>query len=206
MALRVLGVGLGRTGTSSLRVALEMLLGEPCYHMREVITRQPEHIQIWHDAALGNMPDWDALFADYAATVGPPPAWFWPELLAAFPDALVLLSIRDAQTWWDSASQTIFKTDESATMSDTFKAMTKAVYTSLGLVNRQDRETAIRISEAHNTAVREAVPAERLLIWQVGDGWAPICEALDLPVPDVPFPHTNTRAEFQARDLPDRRC
>jgi hypothetical protein len=123
------------------------------------------------------------------------------ELIAAFPDALVLLPVRDSEAWWDSASQTIFKTDESATMSDEFKAMTKAVYTSLGLANRQDRDAAIRVSEAHNARVREVAPSDRLLIWQVGDGWAPICEALDLPVPDEPFPHTNTRAEFQARDL-----
>ncbi|PON11004.1 sulfotransferase family protein [Candidatus Entotheonella serta] len=201
MTLRVIGVGLGRTGTSSLKLALETLLGGPCYHMREVIAQKPEHIRIWHNAALGKMPNWQTLFADYVATVGPPPAWFWPELIAAFPEALVLLSVRDSERWWDSASQTIFKTDESTTMSDEFKAMTKAVYTSLGLANRQDREAAIRVSEAHNARVREVVPSDRLLIWQVGDGWAPICEALELPVPDEPFPHTNTRAEFQARDL-----
>ncbi|ETW94760.1 MAG: hypothetical protein ETSY2_49230 [Candidatus Entotheonella gemina] len=201
MTLRVVGVGLGRTGTSSLRLALETLLGGPCYHMREVIAHKPEHVRIWHDAALGKMPDWQSLFADYAATVGPPPAWFWPELIAAFPEALVLLSVRDPETWWDSASQTIFKTDDSPTMTDAFKAMTKAVYTSLGLANRQNRDAAIRVSEAHNARVREAVPSDRLLIWQAGDGWAPICEALGLPVPDEPFPHTNTRADFQARDL-----
>jgi len=199
MTLRVVGAGLGRTGTSSLKLALETLLSAPCYHMREVIAHKPEHVPIWHNAALGTMPNWNTFFADYAATVGPPPAWFWPELIAAFPDALVLLSVRDPEAWWDSASQTIFKVDESSTVSDEYKAMTKAAYTALGLANRQDRNAAIAASDVHNARVREVVPSDRLLIWQVGDGWAPICEALDLPVPDEPFPHTNTREEFQAR-------
>ena len=199
MTLRVVGAGLGRTGTSSLKLALETLLSAPCYHMREVIAHKPEHVPIWHNAALGKMPNWHTFFADYAATVGPPPAWFWPELIAAFPDALVLLSVRDPEAWWDSASQTIFKVDESSTVSDEYKAMTQAVYTALGLANRQDRDAAIAAADVHNARVREVVPSDRLLIWQLGDGWAPICEALDLPVPDEPFPHTNTREEFQAR-------
>jgi hypothetical protein len=76
MTFRVVGVGVGRTGTSSLKLALETLLGGPCYHMREVIAHKPEHVRIWHNAALGKMPNWHTWFADNVATVGPPPAWF----------------------------------------------------------------------------------------------------------------------------------
>src|SRR5690349_5235679 len=107
MALRVIGAGLGRTGTYSLKVALERLLGGPCYHMAEVFAH-PEHVASWHAAAGGRMPDWHALFAGYRATVDWPAASFWPELSAAFPDALVLLSVRDPESWWQSAHETIF--------------------------------------------------------------------------------------------------
>ena len=198
MTLRVVGAGWGRTGTSSLALALETLLGAPCYHMREVYAH-PEHVPIWQNATFGKMPNWQEFFAGYAAAVDLPPAFFWFELAEAFPDAIVLLSVRDPEAWWDSASQTIFKVDESSTVSDEYKAMTQAVYTALGLANRQDRDAAIAAADVHNARVREVVPSDRLLIWQVGDGWAPICEALDLPVPDKPFPHTNTREEFQTR-------
>src|SRR5690348_10458482 len=106
MSLRVIGAGCGRTGTMSLKLALERLLGAPCYHMVEVFAH-PEHVPDWHAAALGNMPDWNALFAGYAAAVDWPASAFWPELSAAFPDALVVLSVRDAQSWWQSAHETI---------------------------------------------------------------------------------------------------
>src|SRR5579862_5982463 len=105
--MRVVGAGLGRTGTHSLKIALERLLGAPCYHMVEVFAH-PEHVPAWRGAALGQMPDWHALFDGYAATVDWPSAAFWPELSEAFPETLVVLSVRDAEAWWQSASQTIF--------------------------------------------------------------------------------------------------
>ena len=107
MTLRVVGAGLGRTGTLSLKIALERLLGSPCYHMLEIFTH-PEHIPAWHAAARGAMPDWHELLGGYAAAVDWPAAAYWPELSEAFPDAVVLLSVRDAQSWWQSADQTIF--------------------------------------------------------------------------------------------------
>jgi hypothetical protein len=110
MALRAIGAGLGRTGTLSLKLALERLLGVPCYHMRELFAH-PEHVPVWHGAALGTMPDWPEFFAGHGAAVDSPAAYFWPELLAAFPEALVLLSVRDAESWWRSASETIFRAD-----------------------------------------------------------------------------------------------
>ncbi|HUI26312.1 MAG TPA: sulfotransferase, partial [Candidatus Kryptonia bacterium] len=111
--MRLIGAGLGRTGTMSLKLALERLLGAPCYHMLEVFGH-PDHIAAWHAAADGRMPDWRALLADYAAAVDWPAAAFWPELSAAFPDAVVLLSVRDPQLWWQSASETIFPASQQA--------------------------------------------------------------------------------------------
>jgi len=202
MSLRVIGAGFGRTGTTSLKFALEQLLGAPCYHMREALASQ-EHVPIWHHAALGQMPNWEVFLADYAATVSFPTAAFWSELAGAFPEALVLLSVRDPEAWWRSVHQTIFQVEASPMVSDAHKAMIKALYTRCGIPDRQDREAAIRAFEAHNTQVQEVVPADRLLVWQPGDGWEPICQALDLPVPAEPFPRTNTTQEWRARIMRD---
>src|ERR1051325_4107204 len=106
MKMRVVGAGLGRTGTMSLKLALEKLLGAPCHHMLEVF-QHPEQVPIWNAAAHGTLPDWSQFLADYAATVDWPSAAFWPELMEAYPDALVILSVRDTQAWWDSAHETI---------------------------------------------------------------------------------------------------
>src|SRR5512139_2619631 len=106
MGLRIVGAGLGRTGTLSLKLALEKLLGAPCYHMLEVFAH-PEHIAVWHTAAQGRPTDWPALFRGYAATVDWPGASFYRELMDAYPDAIVLLSTRDPDSWWRSASATI---------------------------------------------------------------------------------------------------
>ncbi len=106
MTLRVVGAGVGRTGTKSLSIAVAKLFDSPCYHMTEVFAH-PEHIAPWHAAARGAMPDWNELFSGYAAAVDWPASAFWCELSVAFPDALVVLSLRDADTWWESADQTI---------------------------------------------------------------------------------------------------
>src|SRR5689334_21114652 len=115
MSLQVVGAGLGRTGTHSLKIALERLLGAPCHHMIEVFAH-PEQIPVWNAAAHGTMPDWNTFLKDYAAVVDWPSAAFYPELMEAFPDALVLLSVRDTQSWWESAHATIFNTIQGAPM------------------------------------------------------------------------------------------
>ena len=205
MSLRVIGAGRSRTGTTSLKLALEKLLGAPCYHMREVLAH-PEHIPIRPQAALGILPQWPELFAGYAATVDTPASYFWPELVAAFPEALVLLSVRDAESWWRSASATIYSASENMYRADfpaktqEWIAMRHALRAARWITNIQDREATIQAFEAHNARVRDAVPADRLVIWQPGDGWEPICQALNLPIPDEPFPHANTQAEWQARN------
>jgi hypothetical protein len=198
VTLRVVGAGLGRTGTASLKLALERLLGAPCYHMREVFAH-PEHVPLWHQAALGNMPDWNHLFRGYAATVDWPAASFWPELAAAYPDALVLLSVRDPNAWWESAHDTIFRATSSGAVSSEWKAMVRALNEARWVVDQHDRELTIRAYEAHNRRVRDTIPPDRLLVWQAQDGWAPLCTALGCAVPNEPFPRTNTREEWRAR-------
>src|SRR5438045_1899686 len=108
MALKVVGAGLGRTGTLSLKLALEKLLGGPCYHMAEVFEHMG-HVPIWHDAALGKPVDWDKLFDGYVATVDWPSGAFWKEIGAHYPESLIVLSSRDSEKWWKSAKDTIFQ-------------------------------------------------------------------------------------------------
>ena len=202
MTLQLVGAGVGRTGTASLKLALETLLGAPCYHMLEVFDH-PEHVPLWHAAARGEPVDWEQLFAGYAATVDWPGAAFWPELTAAYPRAVVLLSVREsADTWWRSASATIVQGLSQDPPPESPRGPWHAMMREM-MRNRfggdiRDEHAAKDAYERHNAAVRAAVPADRLLRWQPGDGWAPLCDALGLPVPDVEFPHTNTTAEFQA--------
>lgn len=198
MALRVVGAGLGRTGTNSLKLALERLLGAACYHMMEVFAH-PEHIPVWHAAARGQMPDWRTLFAGFGAAVDWPAAAFWPELSAAFPDALVLLSLREPQAWWQSASETIFPSIRQQTGSE-WHAMVDELFAARFTMAIDDPAAAIAAFERHNARVRATVPAHHLLEWRAADGWAPFCAALGVPVPNEPFPHTNTRADWQARN------
>lgn len=198
MTLRVVGAGVGRTGTNSQKLALEHLLGGTCHHMFEVKT--PEHMAGWEAAAKGTMPDWHTFLADYTALVDWPGASFWPELSEAFPDALVLLSVREGESWYNSAIETIFKEeDDDDETSEAFESMWEAIRAHRFPVDVHDKAATIAAMEAHNAAVIAAIPPERLLVWPTRSGWEPICEALDLPVPDIPFPHKNTKKEFLAK-------
>ena len=207
MSLQIVGAGVGRTGTLSLKLALEQLLGGPCYHMAEVFSH-PDHVAMWHAAALGDPPDWDVLFDGYVAAVDWPASAYWRQLAAAYPDAPVLLSTRrDAATWFKSASDTILdhlRGDEVPEGMEAWSEMVQAMFrTHFGDIRLDDAEAVMAAYERHNAEVRAEAPAERLLDWQPGDGWEPICAALGVPVPDEPFPHVNTTEEFQARNRGD---
>ena len=194
MTLQVVGAGMGRTGTNSLKLALERLLGEPCYHMFECFQR-PEHMPLWTRAARGDAPDWDELLSGYAAVVDFPPAAFWPELMQAYPEALILLSVRDTNDWWISASQTIFPS-VLAMPPGPLREMIEALWSNRFTPAVDDEKMAKAAFEKFNEHVRAGVPPERLLEWRPGDGWDPICAALELPIPPEPFPHVNTKKDF----------
>jgi sulfotransferase family protein len=201
MALRVVGAGFGRTGTNSLKVALEKLLGAPCYHMIEVFTH-PEHVPAWHDAALNKPVDWDRLFEGYAAAVDWPASAYWPELMKKYPDALVLLSVRDPESWWKSATDTIFKgiNNTSRGLPPEWMAMIRAMFARYWSGDTFDHD-AVTAALMENTArAKREVPPDRLLVWQASDGWEPICKRLGVPVPNEPFPRTNTSEEWRARE------
>jgi hypothetical protein len=204
MALRVVGAGLGRTGTNSLKLALEQLLGGPCYHMFELASRDAD-TSAWRAALSGEAIDWGALLREYVATVDWPAAAFWREILAANPDAIVLLSSRDsAQRWWESMERTIVPTLRGAVppvepATARRRAMVVEMMSERFTPAWRERDAAIAAYERHNEEVRRAVPPGQLIEWQPREGWQPICAALDLPVPDAPFPRENTTADFRAR-------
>lgn len=197
MELQVIGAGLGRTGTMSLKLALQRLLGAPCYHMVEVFER-PDHVAYWHAATLGQMPDWQHVLDGYAAAVDWPAAAFWPELSEAFPDALVVHSIRDSEAWWRSANETIFANLDSAPSTE-WRAMIEALLTNRFSGDLTDRDACIAAFEHHNARVRATVPSTRRLEWHASQGWEPLCSTLGVPIPDEPFPCVNTREEWAAR-------
>jgi hypothetical protein len=204
MALRVVGAGLGRTGTASLQLALQQLLDGRCYHMGETFGR-PDDIPVWHAAVKGAPPDWNEFLADFVASVDWPACAFWRELADANPDAIVLLSTRaSADAWWKSAHDTIFQIPRRQLPADAPPqfaaqiAMAADMFAMTFTPGWEDRTEAMRAYDAHNAAVREGVDPARLVEWQPGDGWEPICAALSLPVPTDPFPHVNSTADFRA--------
>jgi hypothetical protein len=207
MTIKVIGAGFGRTGTSSIKDALEELGFGKCYHMREVIA-QPQHAKIWRDAAADKPVDWEALFQGYQATVDWPGCTFYRELMQRYPEAKVLLSVRDPERWHASGMNTIYRIRHNPVMNRLrrFIPGLRAVTTMLDAIvwdgtfhgRFADQQYAIAVFRQHNEEVKRVVPPERLLVYDVKEGWAPLCRFLDVPVPtDRPFPHNNDTATFQ---------
>lgn len=197
--LKVVGAGVGRTGTLSLKVALEQLLGAPCHHMIEVWLN-PDQMAWWTDAIEGRPVDWADRLARYESVVDFPGCCFWPELLEANPDALVLLSVRPPEEWYRSASQTIFTTfDDDDPAARPWLDAVRQLFRDRFSDRFEDPAVMIEAYERHNDAVRRQVPPAQLLEWSPGDGWEPICARLGVEVPAEPFPKTNSTSEFRAR-------
>src|SRR5262245_22285156 len=196
MSLRLIGAGLGRTGTLSLKLALERLGLAPCYHMAELFMN-PTHAALWVRAADGT-PDWNALLGQYAATVDYPGCMFWGDLAQAYPSAKVLLSVRDPDKWFDSTQATIFSEHMQAPLrgSPLHEFFAKTVWKDYG-DRIHDRDFMVATFKAHNADVERAIPKERLLVYEVSQGWEPLCRFLNVPVPDEPFPRVNSTEEHQ---------
>lgn len=202
MSLEVIGVGLGRTGTASLKIALEQLGFGPCHHMLEVFPREGA-AERWSARARGEDLPWAELFEGYRSAVDWPSVYFWRELVRDYPAARIVLTVRDAARWWDSISSTIFRAlaaplpSEPGPVRDQ-RAMARDIIVERHFEGRaDDREHAIAIYERHNAAVQAEVPARRLLVYDVKDGWAPLCDFLDVPQPAAEFPHANRGDEFR---------
>ncbi len=210
--VQIIGAGMGRTSTMSLKQALEMLGFNPCHHMMEM-RNVPDTAEGWHKAALGEAVDFAALLQGYKASCDWPSAAFWRELRQVFPDAKVILTERPEEKWWQSISQTIFTSlrlppdPNAAPTRPAQRAMAKAVIidkTFGGEVD--DRNHVLNVYRAHNAAVKAEVPAKQLLVFDGADGWEPLCAFLGVPVPSEPYPSINTTAEFQGRWTPEQRA
>jgi nitrate reductase NapE component len=219
--LRIIGAGLGRTGTLSLHAALERLGYAPCEHMTNCFAH-PERFALWLEAArhkrAGEPIDWRPLFEGYRATVDWPGAFFWRELVAAHPEAKVILTVRDPERWYDSTRTTIYAASEARTATPRarlvsgfiawldpragrgFRTVQETVWDGTMRGKFLDRDEALQIFDAHNREVQETVPADRLLVFDVKQGWEPLCAFLGLRAPaGEPFPHVNDAADFRRR-------
>lgn len=199
MTLRLVGAGLPRTGTDSLRVALETLLGEPCYHLT-VLPGHPYHLgKLWAVPLAGGKGDWHAILDRYAAAVGWPVSLFWRQIARAYPDAVVLLSTRDTvDTWLDSMEATVLPVARAIAPADWTggRDLARMMERFAGTADWDDRSVLRAAHDAWVAGVRADTDPARLVEWQPTDGWGPLCAALGVPVPDAPFPWTNRRDDW----------
>jgi hypothetical protein len=204
LSIEIIGAGFGRTGTLSLKQALETLGFGPCYHMTEVLSK-PEnfsHVPLWTQAAEGVDIDWRALLDGYRSTVDWPGCRFWREMRSVWPEAKVILSLRDADRWYDSVMKTIWPASSGMMKADdeplkSFGVMHDRVIWSGTFSGRiEDRAHAKHVFEEHNAEVKRSVPTDRLLVYEPGDGWEPLCAFLGVAVPDEPYPHSNSSEDF----------
>jgi len=203
--LKVIGAGFGRTGTLSLKQALETLGFTRCHHMMEVAVdgRQADY---WSRIARGEPQDWRQVFEGFQASTDFPSCVYYAELMEVFPDAKVVLTVRDEESWHRSVMQTIFRVWQEMPgwirlipRLEKLADVAEHVWQGTFHGRAQERDYAIAIYRAHNAAVRAHVPADRLLEFRVQDGWPPLCQFLGVPVPDQPFPHVNDSAEMISR-------
>jgi Sulfotransferase domain len=202
MTLQVIGAGVGRTGTYSLKLALNQLGCGPCHHMEEVLHDMAAQVPLW-TAAVNGHPDWEAIYKGYESAVDWPTAGFFRELSAAYPSAKFVLTTRSPESWAQSFSETIYKLlagkDNAPPEMRAWLDMAVGVIDKTGFPAGLDMAGLMRAFTAHNDAVKAAIPADQLLVYQVKEGWEPLCAFLGAPVPADPFPRTNDRGEFWDR-------
>lgn len=199
MSLKVIGTGVGRTGTYSLKLALNELGLGPCYHMEEVILQMPKHLPLWQAVVAGEA-DWNAIYENYSSAVDWPTATFYKELYAAYPQAKFVLTVRSPESWAASFGATISslvagKADAPPQMLEWLE-MAQSVIESCGFTVGSSPEKLALDFARHTEAVKAAIPENQLLVFDVREGWAPLCEFLGLQAPSTPFPRTNNREEF----------
>jgi Sulfotransferase domain len=212
--VKLIGAGLPRTGTLTQKVALEMLGLTPCYHWVDVLA-DLDSVAIWERAMDGEA-IWPEVFADSQATVDWPGGYFWRQLVDFYPDAKVLLSVRDPQSWEPSFRETVWDMGHGESLIRLLSSARALVDPQwqryVGFVERmfwspegtfaaghERPQQLIDAMLAHNEEVIRSVPAEKLLVWKPADGWEPLCEFLDVPVPSEPLPHVNDRETFLGR-------
>jgi hypothetical protein len=211
--MKMIGVGFGRTGTMSLKAALEELGAGPCFHMIDLIMGEEKERDLahWVRIADGEPVDWHEVFEPWESTVDWPAASRWREIVAAFPEAPVLLNVRDFDGFYKSCENTILAIKEAAMAGDLpedanregpapelWEAIEKLIWQGDFQGNFKDKEATRKLYFERIETIRSEVPAERLVYWELGDGWGPLAEALGVDEPDTPFPHLHDTNEFRA--------
>jgi hypothetical protein len=200
MSLAVIGAGLGRTGTLSLKLALEQLGLGPCYHMKEVFEHLDAHVPLWRRAAGGDARVWDTVFDGYRSAVDFPAASFYRQLADYYPEAKVVLTMRDPERWYQSFIETIHRPLSGLLpdhLSDWGKMVRATILDPVFSGDVSDKDHVIECFKRHNDKVVRTVPSERLLVYEVSQGWAPLCKFLGMGVPETPFPKVNSTQEFK---------
>jgi Sulfotransferase domain len=202
MGLEVIGSGFGRTATRSLKDALEHLGFGPCHQMQDVFGH-PEQVPHWQAIAAGEPVDWNRIFSGYRSQIDWPGAYVWRELATAYPHAKVVHSRRSDESWWNSFSQTIAKAMAASLEAPLPPHMRTMMFAAHEMIstrtfggNPGDRDTALAAYRRRTEDVRAAIPKERLLVFNVADGWEPLCNLLAAPIPATPSPRKNSAAEF----------
>lgn len=206
MPLEVIGAGQGRTGTHSLKLALERLGVGPCHHMSELI-QHPEQVSGWEDVFEDRPVDWEEIFKGYRSAADAPTCFVYKELAERYPNAKLILTVRDPEAWWRSADATIMSGELRALQGATSHPMARLgpliarfrARRGLSFMREAGRDAAIAEFHRHNEEVQRVIPPERLLVYEVKQGWEPLCRFLGVDIPDTDFPHSNTTAEFRAR-------
>jgi len=205
--MKVIGSGFGRTGTLSMKHALEELGMGPCYHMEEVM-RHGGHVGVWHDVGLGRPVDWRRLFAGFESAVDFPASVVYQDLMEAFPDAKVVHTVRDPDRWYESTFETIYQArtlvprwlKRLVPFTGRFTEMVDALVWDGVFDGRfEDRDYAIARFDEWTAEVVATVPAERLLVFDVRDGWEPLCDFLRVLQPAGEFPRVNDRESMLRR-------
>jgi Sulfotransferase domain len=205
MAIKVIGAGFGRTGTMSLKVALEDLGFGKCYHFTEAMGKLT-HLKAWHKASHGHAIAWGELFEGYQSAIDFPACAFYKELMVRYPDAKVVLTVRDPERWYDSARSTIYAANRAFPWWGRFfprmwydhDMSCNVIWNGTFHGRFEDKAYTVDLFKKHTVDVQRTVPPERLLIFDVAEGWEPLCRFLGVPVPeDKPFPHVNNQAEFK---------
>lgn len=210
--MKVIGAGFGRTGTKSLQQALEIIGYDKCYHMVTLFQNTPD-IKYWETAAKGGEVNWGELFQGYKSVVDFPGSLYYKELMEIYPDAKVILTVRDSDSWYKSTMATIYSfspsiftklkllltspfVSKSAQLIRIVKMNNATLWQGLFKGKFEDKTYAINVFEKHIEDTKRHVSPDKLLIFEVKDGWKPLCDFLGKPIPDVPFPKVNTSETF----------
>jgi hypothetical protein len=200
MALKVIGAGLGRTGTLSLKLALEHIGFGPCYHMLEIMGQARKRLPQWIEVVRGN-PDWDAIFEGFQSSVDYPTCYFWRQQAVHYPEAKIILSTRDAEGWFESVNKTIMSPQSVASMrAGPFAEFMEGTVLKDFADRTGDREFMVDYFRRWEQSVIDEVAPGRLLVHRPGDGWEPLCAFLGVPVPAEPYPRVNSSDDMLGRD------